>query len=457
MRISSHNPAESIANDVHTRIADALSQALKSRFESGADFHRITIAIENMDPLGWLARQLCNARFYWGSRDGGAASAGIGIAHEIVSNGKNDGIIDSVTASIAKADAGIRYVGGMRFDRADGADATWTRFNDAHFVLPRFELNQNASETTFACNICADDKLSDLLGQLDQVVFDGLPDPGALPSPVTRKDTPAREAWTEMVQQAIRSLENGEMEKIVLARRVDLDFDVALDPVMLLLRLRHVTPQCYHFCFQPGSDGAFIGASPERLYFRHGRRIESEAIAGTRPRGTTPDVDAQLSEALLTSDKDLREHAYVRDMIQEALIPLCGDIAVDSRVSLLKLARRQHLYTGMSGHLSGAVSDAMLCRELHPTPAVGGCPTDTAVQRIRDWEGFDRGWYAAPFGAIGRDVVELAVAIRSARVEEKRLSLFSGAGIVSGSTPDQEWDEIENKIVDFIKILTLPA
>ena len=95
-----------------------------------------------------------------------------------------------------------------------------------------------------------------------------------------------------------------------------------------------------------------------------------------------------------------------------------------------------------------------LCRELHPTPAVGGCPTDTAVQRIRDWEGFDRGWYAAPFGVIGRDVVELAVAIRSACVKEKRLSLFSGAGIVSGSTPDQEWDEIENKIVDFIRILT---
>jgi menaquinone-specific isochorismate synthase len=247
------------------------------------------------------------------------------------------------------------------------------------------------------------------------------------------------------------------MDKIVLARRVDLEFEMNLDPVMLLLRLRQVTPQCYNFCFQPGNDGAFIGASPERLYFRHGRWIESEAVAGTRPRGNTPDVDAGLSEALLTSDKDLREHAFVRDMIQESLNPLCRDVAVDGRVSLLKLSRRQHLYSGMSGHLSEAVSDAELCRELHPTPAVGGCPTEVAIDRIREWEGFDRGWYAAPFGVIGRDVVELAVAIRSARVDAKRLSLFSGAGIVSGSTPDQEWDEIENKIVDFIRILTDPA
>jgi menaquinone-specific isochorismate synthase len=452
MKTDAHKLAT--ANDTRSRLAQALTDAMENASASCADFRRVTVPVGSLDPLSWLAGQSSKSRFYWGSRDGAAASAGIGIAHEIVSNGAHDGIVDRVADSIAKADAGIRYVGGMRFDHADDSDGIWTRFNDAHFVLPRFEVNQNASETTMTCNLRADDQLVDLLDQLDAVIFDVLPDSAALPAPANRKDTPDRDAWTAMVQQAMSSFEDGEMEKIVLARRVDLDFDVGLDPVKLLLRLRYVTPQCYHFCFQPGNDGAFIGASPERLYFRHGRRIESEAVAGTRPRGTTPDTDAQLSEALLTSDKDLREHAYVRDMIQESLNPLCRDIAVDSRVSLLKLSRRQHLYTGMSGHLSEAVSDAMLCRELHPTPAVGGCPTDTAVQRIRDWEGFDRGWYAAPFGVIGRDVVELAVAIRSACVKEKRLSLFSGAGIVSGSTPDQEWDEIENKIVDFIRILT---
>jgi menaquinone-specific isochorismate synthase len=88
-------------------------------------------------------------------------------------------------------------------------------------------------------------------------------------------------------------------------------------------------------------------------------------------------------------------------------------------------------------------------RALHPTPAVGGYPNGEALEEIRAFEPFDRGWYAGPIGWIGADAAEFAVGIRSGLVRGSRLALFSGAGIVEGSVPEDEWAEIEQKIGDF--------
>ena len=94
-------------------------------------------------------------------------------------------------------------------------------------------------------------------------------------------------------------------------------------------------------------------------------------------------------------------------------------------------------------------------RSLHPTPAVGGYPTDQALDAIRAREPFDRGWYAGPLGWIGTHGAEFTVAIRSGLVQRRRLALFSGAGIVEGSVPAWEWEEIEQKIGDFVRVLGL--
>jgi menaquinone-specific isochorismate synthase len=120
---------------------------------------------------------------------------------------------------------------------------------------------------------------------------------------------------------------------------------------------------------------------------------------------------------------------------------------------LLKLARGQHLYSAVQGELRTGVSDARLLAALHPTPALGGQPKDAALERIAEWEPFDRGWYAAPVGWVSRTSAEFAVAIRCGLVQPERLALFSGAGIVRGSTAASEWEEIELKIRDFINVL----
>ena len=121
----------------------------------------------------------------------------------------------------------------------------------------------------------------------------------------------------------------------------------------------------------------------------------------------------------------------------------------------MRLAQGRHLYSRLSGRLEEGVTDLNLLEKMHPTPAVGGVPTEVALHAIDSLEDFDRGWYAGPIGWIGRDSAEFAVALRCGVLHHHTLTLFSGAGLVKGSEPGSEWLEIEQKITDFTKILGL--
>jgi len=132
-------------------------------------------------------------------------------------------------------------------------------------------------------------------------------------------------------------------------------------------------------------------------------------------------------------------------------------LSVDARATEMMLARGRHLVSRFEGVLRHGVSTWDLLRHLHPTPATGGYPAPAALKAIRRTETFDRGWYAGPVGCVGRDFAEFAVALRCGLVTGSRLHLYSGAGIVSGSEPESEWDEIEHKIVDFVRTLRLVA
>ncbi|MFQ5631178.1 MAG: isochorismate synthase MenF, partial [bacterium] len=208
-----------------------------------------------------------------------------------------------------------------------------------------------------------------------------------------------------------------------------------------------------YFYFQPEQHVAFLGGSIERLYSKENRMLKSEAIAGTRRRGRTTQEDKALAKDLLHCDKDLREHNFVVENIKENLEKLCHTVDIDDEITLLKLAQVQHLRCRLQGILADDISDAQILQTMHPTPAVGGSPTNKAIAAIKKLEPFDRGWYAAPIGWVSNEASEFVVGIRSGLVEGNKLALFSGAGIVKGSTPDGEWAEIENKIANFMKAI----
>ena len=164
-----------------------------------------------------------------------------------------------------------------------------------------------------------------------------------------------------------------------------------------------------------------------------GRVLETDALAGT---GT--------GEALLESPKDRREHAWVVEAIVESLRPITREVVVEP-VGLRRLANLVHLWTPIRATLREGVEAIDAARALHPTPAVGGTPRAAALEFLRRHEGFDRAGYAGAVGARGGDCLELWVGIRSALLEGPRATVYAGAGIVEGSTPQAEWAETERK------------
>jgi menaquinone-specific isochorismate synthase len=463
-----------MTQDALTQAIDATRSAMSARIGDALAAHkagtsapfivRLEVEAPPIDPLAWLSAQPAQLRFYGNSRDGSVAVAGIGGADVLAAGTPSaegpERVFGTIKERLAGTQGRVRYFGGLRFASDGGPlDAGWRRFGAYRFVLPLFEFIHVRGRTILACNLPRDGKFASRVRQaLEAVAIMPFPaewHPARLPFPEQRKDYPTKARWHRNVATAVDEIARGDYAKIVLARRSCFDFGSELDPIALLRRLRDAAKDCYHYCFSPGGGWTFIGASPERLYKRQGPLFYSEAIAGTRPRGETPEADAELEASLRASTKDAAEHRIVVDSICAAMRPLCADVAAGN-VTVLKLASVQHLATSVEGRLRDGVDDAAILGRLHPTPAVGGHPAEKALQQIRRFEPFDRGWYASPIGWISEDEAEFAVGIRGGLVSRSRLCLYSGAGIVAGSTPHEEWNEIESKIGSFMSVLMAP-
>ncbi len=419
---------------------------------------RLEVPIEPINAIAWLQAQGPQSRGYWRNRNTNFELAGIGSADMITAeaDADYDAIFRHLQSHIAKVHPDLRYFGGMRFSTRRTTSEPWKVFGAYRFILPRFEILNRGDQSYLACNLVFHEDLdraslnTELQAELSTMTFPEAAANTALPECTGRTDAPDNVSWESLIAAALREIESGHFQKAVLARETRMTFNAPLDPAPMLARLIDATHDCYLYCFQPKPGAAFLGASPERLFKRRGRHIETEALAGTRARGETQDEDARLSEALLASDKDRREHGIVLDTVKALMEERCHAVHTDDKTSLLKLARSQHLYARLEGLLAEDESNATLLRDLHPTPAVGGQPRDAAVQWLDDQEPFDRGWYAGPVGWVSADAAEFAVGIRSGLIADNTLSLYSGAGIVEGSVAKDEWAEVENKMSNLL-------
>jgi menaquinone-specific isochorismate synthase len=443
-----------------------VKQALRAHRGGSRQVVRVMINVDAINPLAWLQAQSIEEQTYWSDRSATSAVAAAGVADRLQGGPDGDpewnALEQQLHARFAQADpaTALRYYGGWAFDPCQPLNDGWGAFGTYQFVLPRFEVRAAKSGTTLSCNLVLPrdaHQVNVILNQVEQLAWPGDFSAVDLPAAVARTNRPDRTAWLRMVRWALDTIADEQLEKVVLARRSTFDFLDTLAPVDLLQRLHAATPNCFHFLFQPEEATAFVGASPERLFRRRGQRVQTEAIAGTRSRGASIRADEALRDELLESEKDRREHAFVADAIRQRLEALCTTMEQEGNASELRLARGRHLRSQFEGHLRDDVSTLDVLRTLHPTPAIGGVPTEAAVQAIRTQEPFARGWYAGPVGWIGPDAAEFAVAIRSGLVRDSSLALYSGAGIVDGSVPEAEWDEIEQKISDFAAVLDLTA
>ena len=253
-------------------------------------------------------------------------------------------------------------------------------------------------------------------------------------------------AWQGLVADAVARIERGDLDKVVLARDLTATFDEPLDVRGPLTRLATEYPTCWTFHV----DG-FFGSTPEMLVRLERGLVTSRVLAGTIRRTGDNTHDMALAGTLAQSSKDLEEHEYAVRSVAEALSPHCSSMNVPEAPFVLHLPNVMHLATDVTGVLRGDAGALMLAAALHPSAAVGGTPTDSAVQLISEIEGLDRGRYAGPVGWIGaRGDGEWGIGLRSAQIsptDPTAVRLFAGCGIVADSSPADELAESDAKLI----------
>ncbi len=267
----------------------------------------------------------------------------------------------------------------------------------------------------------------------------------AAPRAFTLDERTDRAEWRAMVDAALAAIDRRELEKVVLARRVDVHADRPFDVRTIVARLRDQQPGCFVYAAEH-----LVGATPELLVRRRGDHVESRPMAGTfigRDDGASTRPDA--------SEKDTREHEPVPRAIADGLRPWCTDLDVPTAPRVERFASISHLVSPVTGRLAPSAPDAcVLATSLHPTPAVGGVPRADALRTIAALEADDRGRYAGPVGWVdARGDGDWGVALRGAVIDGRRASLHAGAGIVAGSDPEAEWFETAAKLEPMLRAL----
>ena len=248
--------------------------------------------------------------------------------------------------------------------------------------------------------------------------------------------------WMDSVAAAVDLIGAGHLQKVVLARDVEVWSKSPFDVGLLLERLRRASTGCFTFLVE-----GLVGSSPELLLRQRGNDVESVALAGTAPRHADSAQDEKLARRLLDSAKNLLEHELTVGSVETGLAQVCSQLSRNAEPTLRELADLRHLATSFSGVLAEPVSCFEVLEHLHPTAAVGGIPGGAALQAIRQLEGMDRGRYAGPVGWFDQDGGgEWAIALRCAELRDTGARLFAGAGIVTGSLPEEELAETRLKL-----------
>ncbi len=352
------------------------------------------------------------------------------------------------------APAAPRLFGGWSFRAGGAADAPWGGFGDGRFFLPRWSYERDGSRGVLTLAVDARDGWGGRLGlvraELDRIW--GLlerPRPGAPPPGLRSVRHQDRASWDRQIEAITRAIADGQISKVVAARRAEVQALGEVDAWSALDALSGDYPETWRFGLRFGDSGTFVAATPERLFVKTDRVVEADALAGT--------IDAALPDAaerLRASDKDRREHAVVVDHIVDRLRGHCTHLEPPGEPRLRRLPNVLHLHTPVRGTLRPEAHAAELVEALFPTPAVGGVPARAAADWIAAREVHERGWYCGPVGWIdARGDAELTVALRCGVIRGSSAWLYAGGGIVRGSEAQAEWEEAAWKLAPLLRAL----
>jgi isochorismate synthase len=411
--------------------------------------------------------------FIWEQPNRGLTLAGVGHAVRLTAAGASrfedvrlqlkrllDEAVISQDSGAALRPAPLSLA-GFAFDPEHPDDVAWFGFPDALLVLPRLLFVRSGAHLFLTVNALVSEEsdaaiADDLAGLASRLVTEAPDQPqDDVPASLLDPGPDAHVYWNDSVRSLTHAIARGDAEKVVLARRVQVEAAGGFDTGAVLRRLRSRYPECTLFAVRAG-DACFVGATPEMLVSLNRRKARADCLAGSARRGTTPEEDARIGAALLADDKERREHAFVARGLRESLSRLCSAVSMPAEPGLKCMANVQHLHTPIEATTQGDRHVLELVEALHPSAATAGLPRERSLCLIREQEPFSRGWYAGPVGWIDAEGGgEFAVALRSALLRDDVASLYAGCGIVTGSDPEREYAESEIKLAAMLYALNV--
>jgi anthranilate synthase component 1 len=265
------------------------------------------------------------------------------------------------------------------------------------------------------------------------------------PKPVPSDCSFTEAQFLEAVRRCKEYILAGDVMQVQVSQRTSRPFEAS--PLALYRALRGVNPSPYMYYFDFG-DHHVVGASPEILVRLAGDTVTLRPIAGTRPRGATPEADAAIAQELLADPKERAEHVMLIDLGRNDVgrVAVTGSVRVTERMVIERYSHVMHIVSNVEGRLASGLDAIDVLKASFPAGTVTGAPKVRAMQIIDELEPVKRGVYSGAVGYLGfNGDMDVAIAIRTAVIRDRRLHVQAAAGIVADSDPRSEWLETQHK------------
>ncbi len=253
----------------------------------------------------------------------------------------------------------------------------------------------------------------------------------------------------ERFKQAVNRIKDyiaaGDCMQVVPSQRLSAPFEA--EPLQLYRAIRRLNPSPYLYCLNLG-DHHVVGSSPEILVRVEDGEVTVRPIAGTRPRGATPEQDQALAAELLADPKEIAEHLMLIDLGRNDVgrVAEIGQVRVTEQMVIERYSHVMHIVSNVSGRLKKGLDALHALAATFPAGTLSGAPKVRAMEIIDELEPVKRGIYGGAVGYLGWDGnMDTAIAIRTAVIKDGQVHVQAGAGVVADSVAQSEWDETMNK------------
>ena len=299
--------------------------------------------------------------------------------------------------------------------------------NEQEFLA---EYNRASMEIRHMVDLIRNGKMADIL-------------PGRMTSEV--KALFSKDRFCAMVEKAKRHIFEGDIFQVVLSNRLEAEYEGSLLNTYRVLRTVNPSPYMFYFA---SSDMEVAGASPETLVKLEDGVLHTFPLAGTRPRGQTPEEDKALEAELLADPKELAEHSMLVDLGRNDIgrVSEFGSVVVEKAYQIERYSHVMHIGSTVRGQIREDRDALDAVASILPAGTLSGAPKIRAAQIINDLENNKRGIYGGAIGYISlTGNLDLCIAIRIAYKKRGKVFVRSGAGIVADSDPGKEYQESLNK------------